>query len=71
MNFKFEISNLKLLWWWVRQMSGDAAYERYLESHHHVSRRGRGAQGPKPILTRQEFYLDTLKRRYSGVSRCC
>ena len=23
------------------------------------------------ILTREEFYLDALRRRYSGVSRCC
>ena len=23
------------------------------------------------ILTREEFYLDALRRRYSGISRCC
>jgi hypothetical protein len=47
------------LWWWLRQLSGDAAYESYLRSA--------GA----PILSRQEFYLDSLRRKYSGVSRCC
>ena len=23
------------------------------------------------ILTREEFYLDALRRRYSSISRCC
>ena len=62
LNLKSQISNLKWLWWWLRQVSGDAAYERYLE---HASR------CPHAPLSRDEFYLDALRRRYSGVSRCC
>jgi hypothetical protein len=27
--------------------------------------------GNARLLSREEFYLDTLRRRYSGVSRCC
>lgn len=68
---RFEISDLKFLWWWLRQVSGDAAYDRYLESTARtgmcVGRQHRTAR----ILTRQEYYLDALERRYSGVSRCC
>ena len=67
-NLKFEISNLKCLWWWVRQVSGDAAYENYLQWARRVAPRS-GACGP--ALSREEHYLDALRRRYSGVSRCC
>lgn len=74
MNFKFEISNFKsgfsiggLLvksWWYLRQITGDAAYENYLH-------RSQCSHGSCRILSREEFYLDVLRRRYTGVSRCC
>jgi uncharacterized short protein YbdD (DUF466 family) len=66
MNLKFEISNFRAAWWWLRQVSGDAAYESYVRSH----QRKHGCRDTAP-LSREEFYLDTLRRRYSGVSRCC
>lgn len=54
--------------WYVRQVSGDAAYENYLRH----ARAGKCAHGRAMApLTREEFYLDSLRRRYSGVSRCC
>jgi len=53
---------LRRLWSMVRALSGDSDYETYL-AH---ARRGNG-----PILTREEFYLDSVGRRYSRVSRCC
>ena len=52
------------IWWWFRQVSGDAAYENYV-------RGAKAAQAAGALLTREEFYLDALCRRYSGVSRCC
>lgn len=51
-------------WDWLRQVSGDAAYENYLRSA------ARHADSGSP-LSRAEFYLDSLRRRYSSVSRCC
>ena len=50
------------VWDYVRAVMGDQAYERYLE----VTKR----TGAKP-LSAQEFYLDSIKRRYSTISRCC
>ncbi len=47
-------------WRGLRQASGDSAYELYLE-------RAR----PGARLSREEFWLDNLRRRYSGPSRCC
>ena len=63
MNLKLETSNLKSIWMWVRQLSGDAAYENYLRSC--------AVRGGPHILSREEFYLDALRRKYTGVSRCC
>jgi uncharacterized short protein YbdD (DUF466 family) len=57
------------LWWWLRQFSGDAAYENYLAS---LARRDESACcGHERAVSREEFYLESLRRRYSGVSRCC
>jgi hypothetical protein len=44
----------------LREWSGDAAYERYL---------ARSGDGPR--LDRRAFYLDSVRRRYHGASRCC
>jgi uncharacterized short protein YbdD (DUF466 family) len=55
---------LHAAWSWLRQVSGDAAYENYIRCNLN-SRRN------EPPLSRAEFYLDSLRRRYSTVSRCC
>ncbi|HXO45179.1 MAG TPA: YbdD/YjiX family protein [Candidatus Cybelea sp.] len=52
-------------WVWLRQVSGDAAYENYLRAA------ARHPDSGSPPLSRAEFYLDSLHRRYSTVSRCC
>jgi hypothetical protein len=51
---------LRVLWRFAREWSGDAAYDSYL---------ARPASGPR--LSREAFYLDSLRRRYRGPSRCC
>lgn len=47
-------------WRYVREWSGDAAYETYLARARET-----------PPLSREEFYLDSLRRRYRQPSRCC
>ncbi len=59
----------KRLWRWLREISGDAAYETYVRSHER--RCLNAASQAQGVLTREQFYLDALRRRYSGVSRCC
>jgi uncharacterized short protein YbdD (DUF466 family) len=57
---------LRALWAGIREVSGDSAYERYLE---HQRR-----QGLCNMLSRQEFYCQQVERKYSGKSgpaRCC
>jgi hypothetical protein len=70
------------IWSWIRQVSGDAAYDNYLRSTRRIADAARvdscaitigrstHATSARP-LTRAEFYLDALRRRYSTISRCC
>lgn len=55
---------LRTLWRWVRALSGDDAYERYLARH-------AGQHPHLPPFTRRAFYDDQQQRKWSGVSRCC
>lgn len=54
------VAAARTLWRLVREWSGDAAYETYL-----------ARAGDRPRLSREAFYLDSLRRRYRGPSRCC
>jgi uncharacterized short protein YbdD (DUF466 family) len=56
------------MWWALRQIFGDAAYENYLQSVRRNESHGAKIAAP---LSRDEFYLDSLQRRYSKISRCC
>ena len=64
-------------WWWLRQVTGDAAYENYLRRAGRCGTRLRGEvpRGREAVqsglLSPEEFYLDTLRRTYARVSRCC
>ena len=51
------------LWQGLREWSGDAAYETYVRSaaKHHAAQ----------VLSREEFYVEQLQKKYSRVSRCC
>ena len=51
-------------WRGLREWCGDAAYESYLRS-----KAARSARGCK--LSRAEFYVEQLNRRYSRPNRCC
>ena len=56
------------IWRALRQIFGDAAYENYLRSIN----RGASQSGMHAApLTPSEFYLDSVRRRYSRISRCC
>ena len=56
------------LWSWLRQVTGDAAYENYLRA---IQRDAAPAAAANAPFSSQEFYLDALRRRYSTISRCC
>ncbi len=58
-------------WSWMRQVSGDAAYENYLRCARRQAISGAAGNSAPALLSPAEFYLDALRRRYSSVSRCC
>ncbi len=58
------INRLKGLWQYLRQVTGDDAYERYI-AHRHI------AHACEPPLTRQEFFTRRQNEKWSKVSRCC
>jgi uncharacterized short protein YbdD (DUF466 family) len=51
-------------WRYLRAVSGDDAYERYLE-HHAYHHRG------EPVMARKAFFTDQQRRKWAGVTRCC
>ncbi|HUI60428.1 MAG TPA: YbdD/YjiX family protein [Steroidobacteraceae bacterium] len=55
---------LALAWRWLRSATGDDAYDRYVEHH------GACHAGDR-LLTRAEYYDESQRRKWSGVSRCC
>jgi uncharacterized short protein YbdD (DUF466 family) len=55
--------SLQRVWLGLRQWSGDAAYERYLEC---ATR-----NGAANTLSESDFYVEQLNRRYSRPNRCC
>jgi uncharacterized short protein YbdD (DUF466 family) len=64
-NFAEQIwSAMARVWLGIREWCGDAAYERYLKSQKRPTRSA-------VLLTREQFYLEQLQKRYSRVSRCC
>jgi uncharacterized short protein YbdD (DUF466 family) len=65
------MKSLRAVWSWLRQVSGDAAYENYLRHASRGAQSGQLSANVNAPLSRAEFYLDSLRRRYSTVSRCC
>jgi uncharacterized short protein YbdD (DUF466 family) len=54
----------KHLWHYLRQVTGDDAYERYIEHQ-------KQAHAGEVPLTRQQFFKVRQDEKWSKVSRCC
>jgi uncharacterized short protein YbdD (DUF466 family) len=55
---------LRRCWRAIRRLSGDDAYERYLQHHtqHHPE---------TPPLGREDFFRQWQDTKWKGVKRCC
>ena len=51
-------------WSYLRTVSGDDAYERYL-AHRATAHAG------GPPMSRKDYFTEMQRRKWSGVSRCC
>jgi uncharacterized short protein YbdD (DUF466 family) len=56
---------IRRFWRGLREWCGDSAYERYLRAS------GRNDVESRCVLTKEQFYVDQLNRRYSRPNRCC
>lgn len=52
------------LWRFIRRVSGDDAYERYLRHRAEAHQR-------EAALSRKEFFRLEQERKWNGVRRCC
>jgi uncharacterized short protein YbdD (DUF466 family) len=57
---------LRHFWRGMRDWCGDSAYERYL-----IAVRRRNMSSTCPPMSRDQFYVEQLNRRYSRPNRCC
>ena len=57
-------NGLRQVWGYLRQVTGDDAYERYV-AHSRVAHPG------EIPLTRQQYYRRRQEEKWSKVSRCC
>jgi len=55
---------LRQAWRFLRQASGDDAYDRYLA---HMKR----AHPDKPVMSRGAYFRARQDQRWNGISRCC
>ncbi len=57
-------TTFKKVWGFVKEVSGDDAYERYLKHH--------SQQHPNETpLTRQDFFKQEQDRKWNSIKRCC
>ncbi len=55
---------LSAFWRYLREVSGDDAYERY-RAHHAAYHVG------EPPLNPKQYFVERQRQKWSGVSRCC
>jgi uncharacterized short protein YbdD (DUF466 family) len=53
-----------IAWAYLREVSGDDAYERYV-AHHTVHHAG------EAVMTRKDYFDARQRQKWSGISRCC
>lgn len=64
------LKHLINFWKAVRRLSGDDAYERYLELYAHCHADGDGHECTGPS-NRAEFFKQWQEQKWNGVKRCC
>jgi len=70
---------IRNLWATIRQLSGDDAYERYLQHYaeHHARHHAgeleasKSEQSIDPPLTKAAFFKEWQDKKWRGVKRCC
>ncbi|MCX7106038.1 MAG: YbdD/YjiX family protein [Methylococcales bacterium] len=63
-------TKLKAFWRFIRCLSGDDAYERYLKNHarYHKTNTDHNCHGP---LSKADFFKQWQDEKWNGIKRCC
>ncbi|MFZ2168086.1 MAG: YbdD/YjiX family protein [Methylococcaceae bacterium] len=61
---------VKTFWRIVRRLSGDDAYEQYLEHYARHHRTGAG-HDYHPPLSKADFFKQWQDEKWNGMKRCC
>lgn len=64
------LKNLHSFWRFVRQITGDDAYERYLKQMAKPHRPDCPHAGEKP-LPKKAFFKQWQDEKWNGIKRCC
>jgi uncharacterized short protein YbdD (DUF466 family) len=59
---------LRNVWANIRQLSGDDAYERYLQ--HYAEHHAQQSPQDQP-LTKEAFFREWQDKKWNGIKRCC
>jgi uncharacterized short protein YbdD (DUF466 family) len=62
------LARIRNFWASIRQLSGDDAYERYLQ--HHVEHHAHPSEQDQP-LTKEAFFKEWQDKKWNGIKRCC
>lgn len=62
------MKRLTTLWQRIRELSGDDAYERYLQ---HYAEHHQHATDSELPLSREAFFKQWQDDKWKGVKRCC
>lgn len=63
------LARLKSFWRMIRRLSGDDAYERYLQ--HYAQHLNEQHSHEQPLLSKEEFFKQWQDGKWKGVKRCC
>lgn len=65
---RFLLHPLHRLWRFLREVSGDDAYERYLKLYATSQKKHQHAVPP---MSREEFFKVWQQEKWDGIKRCC
>jgi len=64
------LNKIKALWQNIRRLSGDDAYEQYLQ--HYLQHQAENAElEHEPPLSREAFFKQWQDKKWKGIKRCC
>ncbi|MEI8361926.1 MAG: YbdD/YjiX family protein [Betaproteobacteria bacterium] len=65
------LNKLKMVWKNIRRLSGDDAYEQYLQHYLQHQAEHVVIENAEPPLSREAFFKEWQDKKWKGIKRCC